>query len=130
MDHIWKSFGLILYSSIFVNLRILLPFEKCPQPKNPRWAESGLGCGPLRTRCFLPSILFSFFCANPPQRIKTTLRHLSETALIAPSVISSQPSRQFIWKNGIFCIDEIRKLYFFLRKFVSSKIDFVNNYSI
>ena len=60
-------------------------------PKNPRYAESGLGCGASRIKWFgLVSILF-FICAGLPQRMNTIGLSWVLSARIAASVNSSHP---------------------------------------
>lgn len=68
-----------------------LHFEKCLHPKNPRYAESGDGCGASRIKCFgLLSIAF-FALAGLPQSMKTIGLSCSFKTRIAASVNSSQP---------------------------------------
>lgn len=90
-----------------------LHWEKCLHPKNPRWADSGDGCGALRRWCFFYgrkkkaekyslqifnvrfyvtlSTTDAFFWAYEPQRRKTTPLQLSLIHLMTASVKISQP---------------------------------------
>ena len=66
--------------------------EKWRQPKNPRWAESGDGCGAFNTWWRLRSIKLPFFCACDPQSRNTMPSRFSFSAAITLSVKVSQPS--------------------------------------
>ena len=52
-------------------------FLKCPQPKKPLYADSGLGWALVRTRCFFVSMRDVFDLALAPQRMKTNGSSLS-----------------------------------------------------
>lgn len=52
-------------------IRYSLVREKWRQPKNPRWALSGDGCGARRIRCLPASISGAFFWACAPHSINT-----------------------------------------------------------
>ena len=71
--------------------RNALVWLKCLQPKNPRYADNGLGCGASKIKCFgLCNILF-FICAGRPQSRNTIGRSCSFRTWIAASVNCSQP---------------------------------------
>ena len=69
----------------------MLVFEKCLQPKKPRYDDSGEGCGAVRMQCFEALISAFFLMAYEPQSMKTTFSAFSEMVLITASVNSSQP---------------------------------------
>ena len=49
----------------------MLVWEKCLQPKKPRYDDSGEGCGAVRMQCFAALISDFFLMAYEPQSIKT-----------------------------------------------------------
>ena len=76
-------------------LRASFVCEKCLQPMN-FVTESGDGCAPFITQCFVASINFSFFCAKPPHRMNTILSPSSLNFLMTWSVNFCHPS--FAWE--------------------------------
>lgn len=68
-------------------------------PKNPRYAESGEGCGAERTMCRSRLISICFFPAGLPQRTKTSGLGCSSSFWITWSVKLSQPlfRWEFAW---------------------------------
>ena len=61
-------------------------------PKNPLYAESGLGCGLRMIRCFGLSSLAAFSPAGRPQSMNTIGRSSSFTISMIASVKVSQPN--------------------------------------
>lgn len=83
-----------LYQFMGVRLfvvRYSLVLEKCLLPKNPRYDDSGDGCGAVNTRWRVRSINAPFFMAYEPHRINTTPVRCSDNALITASVNCSHP---------------------------------------
>ena len=72
-------------------LKNSLHFEKCLQPKKPRYADKGLGCGASRIKCFELLSKAFFSCAGLPQSRNTTGRSTSFTVRMMASVNCSQP---------------------------------------
>ena len=68
-----------------------LHWLKCLHPKNPLYADRGLGCGALRIRCLGLLSIAAFFCAGLPHSIYTIGLSCILTALITASVNCSQP---------------------------------------
>ena len=65
--------------------------EKYLPPKNPLYADNGLGCTPAITRCFLFVISGSLDLALDPHKINTNGFSRSFNFLITASVSCSQP---------------------------------------
>ena len=80
-------------------VRYALVFEKCLQPKNPLYAESGDGCAHSNTKCLDVSIKDFLLRAFPPQRINTTCSFCLEINSITLSVNQAQPHLEweFAW---------------------------------
>ena len=68
------------------------------EPKNPLWAERGLGCTDFIIKCLGLVIKDSFFCALLPHKIKTMGSFLSLRDCIILSVNISQPIP--LWELG------------------------------
>ncbi len=88
----WNAFNFLTYHLISVipcSLRRAFVLLKCPQPRNPRWAERGEGWGASRTTCFCVSIRDFFFWAWLPQRRNMRNSRLSERVFMMESVKSS-----------------------------------------
>lgn len=68
-----------------------LAFEKCLQPKNPRWADSGEGCTACRTWCRFLSIAAPFFWAYEPHNMNTRPSRFLLSHCTTASVKVSQP---------------------------------------
>ena len=74
------------------SIRNSFAFEKCLQPKNPRYAESGLGCGAIKIKCFGLLSMGIFFCAGFPHSMNTMGRSCEFITKIIRSVNFSHPS--------------------------------------
>ena len=71
--------------------RYSLVLEKGRLPKNPRYADSGLGCGEVMIRCLGFVIMDCLRWAGLPQRMKTIGLSWAASTRMAASVNSSQP---------------------------------------
>ena len=64
---------------------------KCLHPKNPRYADSGLGCGAVKIRCFGLVSIGILLCAGLPHSMYTIGLSCAFTAWMIASVNCSQP---------------------------------------
>ena len=78
-------------SFLFIAFKILFASAKCPQPKNPREAERGLGCGASRMKCCGARIISRFLRAFAPQSRKIIGSGRSFKSSQTRSVKISQP---------------------------------------
>src|SRR5699024_3704760 len=76
-------------------------FENGFEPKKPRCADKGLGCGEVRIKCLFVSISVCFFLAAAPHKMNTIGSTLSFNEVIAKSVNSSHPFPrcEFAWPS-------------------------------
>ena len=102
----WGSLQSIGSSPCFIRYSFAL--EKWRQPRKPRCADNGDGCGACRTRCFLPSMTAPFFWAYAPQSMKTTCSFSSFNTEIARSVKLSHP---FPWCDAARPASTVRTLF-------------------
>ena len=71
--------------------KISFALEKCLHPKNPLYADNGLGCGASKIKCFGLLSIALFIWAGLPHKINTIGSSLLFNIFITSSVNISQP---------------------------------------